>query len=95
MGLVVESVTYEDVLDVAPGHVIAQSPESGTVVSGRWSALVVAETVPSADTVAHRQTAEPGHPAALRQRLYHLRVSRRQVPEGTVTAQAGRACDAV
>jgi beta-lactam-binding protein with PASTA domain/tRNA A-37 threonylcarbamoyl transferase component Bud32 len=50
MGLVVESVTYEDVLDVAPGHVIAQSPESGTVVSaGDAVSLVVAgETVPSA-----------------------------------------------
>jgi len=50
MGLVVESVTYEDVLDVAPGHVIAQSPEAGTVVSaGDAVSLVVAgETVPSA-----------------------------------------------
>ena len=50
MGLVVESVIYENVPDVAAGHVIAQSPESGTVVSaGDAVSLVVAgETVPSA-----------------------------------------------
>jgi serine/threonine protein kinase len=50
MDLIVESVTYEDVPDVAAGHVIAQSPESGSVVgAGDVVSLVVAgENVPSA-----------------------------------------------
>jgi serine/threonine-protein kinase len=49
MGLVVESVTYENVSDVATGHILAQSPESGSVVyDGDAVSLVVAgESVPS------------------------------------------------
>ena len=49
MDLVVESVTYENVSDVATGHVLAQSPEADSIVyAGDAVSLVVAgESVPS------------------------------------------------